>query len=353
MYFSVIVTVYRVEPYLKACVDSILAQTFTDFELILVDDGSPDRCPAICDAYAARDARVKVIHQPNSGVVQARNAGLLAAAGKYVVFVDGDDWVAERFLERGRMLLDESRADLLCFASSYEQKEGAWIRCEPVPAGLYGKKAMREKMYPFLLMNDEMQHMSYYVSGKIFERSLAEPCFLAVDPRISLGEDLLGVVLVYLKVRRVYISQEVMCFYRVREQSGSHGFQIGHYRQISLTVRALAELKRNRAGVPADFGQQILRYGAFMCFTLMIHAVNDKRFDDLEEIRYQMKRPALNRCIREAQFQNISPKTRVTFFLLRREKIVFCYLFLRMCKRIKAGLGCIKNVIGSRKMPWK
>ena len=85
---SVIVPVYKVEAYLRRCVDSILAQTFTDFELILVDDGSPDNCGAICDEYAEKDNRVRVIHKENGGVSSARNAGLDAAAGNYICFVE-------------------------------------------------------------------------------------------------------------------------------------------------------------------------------------------------------------------------------------------------------------------------
>ena len=94
-----IVTVYQVEPYLEKCVDSILGQTFQDFELILVDDGSPDKCPDLCDACAAKDRRVKVIHQKNTGPASAREAGLLSSAGRYIVFVDGDDWLAKQATE--------------------------------------------------------------------------------------------------------------------------------------------------------------------------------------------------------------------------------------------------------------
>ncbi len=92
-YLSIIVPVYKVEPYIHQCVDSILAQTFADFELILVDDGSPDNCPRICDEYAELDPRVKVIHKANGGLVSARKAGLRAARGKYIGYVDSDDWV--------------------------------------------------------------------------------------------------------------------------------------------------------------------------------------------------------------------------------------------------------------------
>lgn len=97
---SVIVPVYNVEAYLPHCVDSILAQTHQDLEVLLVDDGSPDNCPAICDAYAEKDCRVKVVHKKNGGVSSARNAGLAAATGEWIGFVDGDDWIEPDMYER-------------------------------------------------------------------------------------------------------------------------------------------------------------------------------------------------------------------------------------------------------------
>ena len=96
---SIIVPVYQVEPYLCRCIDSILAQTFTDFELILVDDGSPDRCPMICDEYAKNDERIRVIHKKNGGLSSARNAGMEAAQGKYFLFCDSDDYVSPYWCE--------------------------------------------------------------------------------------------------------------------------------------------------------------------------------------------------------------------------------------------------------------
>lgn len=96
---SVIVPVYKVEKYIHKCVDSILAQTFTDFELWLVDDGSPDHCGAICDEYAQIDTRVKVIHKKNGGLSDARNTALDVMNGKYIFFVDSDDWMSEDALE--------------------------------------------------------------------------------------------------------------------------------------------------------------------------------------------------------------------------------------------------------------
>ena len=96
---SIIVPIYNVEKYIKKCIESILAQTYTNLELILVDDGSPDRCPVICDEFAERDNRIVVIHKKNGGLSDARNAGLDIAQGKFIGFVDGDDYIAPQMYE--------------------------------------------------------------------------------------------------------------------------------------------------------------------------------------------------------------------------------------------------------------
>lgn len=110
---SVIVPVYKVEPYLRQCVDSILDQTYANLEVILVDDGSPDSCGAICDEYAVKDRRVKVIHKGNGGLSDARNVGLNAAAGDYITFVDSDDWLDKFAVGIMYQTMIETKADLV------------------------------------------------------------------------------------------------------------------------------------------------------------------------------------------------------------------------------------------------
>ena len=105
---SIIVPVYKTEAYLEKCVDSILAQTFRDFELLLIDDGSPDNCPALCEEAAARDPRIRVIHQKNAGLSAARNTGVEAARGEWIGFVDSDDSIAPEMYET---LLTYARRD--------------------------------------------------------------------------------------------------------------------------------------------------------------------------------------------------------------------------------------------------
>ena len=121
---SVIVPVYRVEEYLERCVKSILSQTYKNLEVILVDDGSPDQCPAICDACAEKDARVKVIHQENKGLSGARNAGIDAASGEYLAFVDSDDYVSPHFIEELYQLLQDTGCAIGQCRFSYVKGDG-------------------------------------------------------------------------------------------------------------------------------------------------------------------------------------------------------------------------------------
>lgn len=121
---SVIVPVYRVEEYLERCVKSILSQTYKNLEVILVDDGSPDQCPAICDACAEKDARVKVIHQENKGLSGARNAGIDAASGEYLAFVDSDDYVNPHFIEELYQLLQDTGCAIGQCRFSYVKGDG-------------------------------------------------------------------------------------------------------------------------------------------------------------------------------------------------------------------------------------
>lgn len=104
---SVIVPVYKVEPYLDRCVQSIVSQTYDRLEILLIDDGSPDRCPEMCDEWAKRDPRIRVIHKVNGGVSSARNEGLRAATGAWLSFVDSDDWLHPQFFEITLMLAEK------------------------------------------------------------------------------------------------------------------------------------------------------------------------------------------------------------------------------------------------------
>ena len=129
---SVIIPVFRVEAYLRRCMDSVLAQTYEKMEIILVDDGSDDGCPVICDEYAEKDSRVRVIHQKNAGLSGARNTGIDEAKGEYLAFVDSDDYLSPEFLERLYMACIETDSDMSVCRWEY-------VKGGPIPEGGNGK----------------------------------------------------------------------------------------------------------------------------------------------------------------------------------------------------------------------
>ena len=148
---SVVIPIYNVEKYLAECVESVLNQTYTDLEIILVDDGSPDHCGAICDAYAKKDSRIKVIHKENGGLSDARNAGLDTAQGRYVYFPDSDDYIKEDAIEKLVKLADSQNADMvffnaLLFCDNRSDFSTDWIQKGPYAPGS-GVDLLRQRLH--------------------------------------------------------------------------------------------------------------------------------------------------------------------------------------------------------------
>ena len=178
---SVIVPVYKVEKYIHRCVDSILAQTFTDFELILVDDGSPDNCPAICDEYAEKDNRVHVIHQENSGLSAARNTGIKWAQEKsnseWISLVDSDDWIHASFLENllSAVLWHKTKISCCDYQAIGDEEEVKVVdKCEAQlcgPEDIYCVKSNNGiNAYPWrYLYHKSLFNNVEYPCGKVFE----------------------------------------------------------------------------------------------------------------------------------------------------------------------------------------
>lgn len=130
---SVIVPIYNVEKYLNRCVESILSQSYTDFELILVDDGSPDKCPELCDEWGKKDERIKVIHKENGGLSSARNAGIEMAKGDYFAFVDSDDFIHPDYLKLLYKALITSNADVaICDFFNFKEEKEVFLKDEEI-----------------------------------------------------------------------------------------------------------------------------------------------------------------------------------------------------------------------------
>ena len=219
MLFSVIVPIYKVEKYLERCVDSILAQTCPDYELILVDDGSPDRCPEICDAYAKKDPRVRVIHKPNGGLVSARNAGILAAKGDYICYVDGDDWARPELLAYVRDRLSESPVplDMVIFGADTVSESGSTPYWSSAEEGYYDRARLEKEIFPFLLTDRRKGFragtMLYaHTWNKVSRRELQLEHYVR-DERIRMFTDVPFTYEILLNCQYIHIGRERLYCY--------------------------------------------------------------------------------------------------------------------------------------------
>ena len=215
---SVIVPIYKVEKYLRRCVDSVLAQTYTNFELLLVDDGSPDGCPQICDEYARLDARVKVIHKPNGGLISARNAGILAARGDYICYVDGDDWAKENMLQFIHEKITESPVplDMVLFAAHNVFEDHLEETINEAPEGYYDRERLEKEVFPQLLVDTRNGIRAGLVQAhtwdKAFKREL-QVKYYTRDERIRVFTDVPMTYECLLNCQNAYICNEHLYMY--------------------------------------------------------------------------------------------------------------------------------------------
>ena len=333
MLFSVIVPIYNIEKYIKRCIDSVLSQSFTDFELILVDDGSPDNCGAICDEYAKKDQRIQVIHKENGGLVSARQAGIKVASGDYVFHLDGDDSVLPDALESAHNIIRETGADIVSFSykCSINGKIGETV-CDLVDEGLYNKKKIEQHIFPKLLSDKNMNHIFYFLWGKAIKRELATKHQMGVNPAISLGEDLSCIVPCYLEAETVYMSKHAIYLYTIRNDSISTNFKTHQITQIADVIRGLRKLNTEK---PKDFDEQISRYSCFMCFAILAAAAEGNYFNSVGKLKELILGSLHKEEIKKAYFENVTFKSRIAISLMKKQRIGLAFYFLYFCKELK------------------
>lgn len=211
---SVVIPIYKVEEYLPACVDSVLSQTYRNLEVILVDDGSPDRCPEIADQYAKLDKRVRVIHQKNGGLSAARNSGLQIATGEFITFIDSDDYISPEYVEVLCRAAEECDADIsIC---DYRKVTDA-DRLSRVDIGT-GRKifsnidCLKETYCP-------VRHgMEFIACAKLYRRCLFQK-YQILYPVGKLHEDVFTTYQLMYYSDRIVWCDAALYFYRVRSDS--------------------------------------------------------------------------------------------------------------------------------------
>lgn len=218
---SIIVPIYRVEQYLEQCIQSIRNQTYKNLEIILVDDGSDDQCPQICDHHAEEDARIKVIHKENGGQDSARKAGILAATGKYVGYVDGDDWIESVMYEKLLMYAHEHSVDVVESGVIDSWVDRERHRVPHIAEGCYKGKDFIERVEPQVLYAGVFfsHGVSPYLVSKLFLRKSIMKYQMIADQTNKIQDDTMVSLPCIAKTKSLYISHD--CYYHYRVRAGS------------------------------------------------------------------------------------------------------------------------------------
>ena len=200
---SIIVPIYKTEQYLDDCIQSLLTQTYDNIEIILVNDGSPDRCPQMCDAWEQRDGRIKVIHKENGGLSDARNAGISIATGKYILFIDSDDAIPEHFVDN--LIKASSQEDVLVVSSA--------LRFRQELPSFYTQSVVNRCSKNLATIRGGM-----YVWGILYHRTIIESIRLLFDVSLRNLEDVTWNV-IYLRYVSTVVHVDVPYFYRINPTS--------------------------------------------------------------------------------------------------------------------------------------
>lgn len=220
---SVIVPVYQAEAYLEGCIESVKSQTFTDWELILVDDGSRDGSPAICDRGAAEDSRIRVFHKPNGGVSTARNLGLQEARGEYIAFLDSDDRFVPRTLETLWSLCRQTGADSAGCAHTNLQPDGGESVELLLPEGVYDEQGIREKIvYP--LLGDRLTQPVFngFIWRFLFSAEIIRSANITFEGAYL--EDELFLMEYFCNARRLAVTEQPLYRYLLNPNSATHKY---------------------------------------------------------------------------------------------------------------------------------
>ncbi|WP_051205867.1 glycosyltransferase family 2 protein [Butyrivibrio sp. FC2001] len=247
---SIIVPVYNQEKYLNKCLDSILEQTYSDYECILVDDGATDKSPQICDEYAGKDERIRVIHKPNGGLTSARKAGFDVCVSDYVCFLDSDDYLHPDFLKRTMVTIKESDADV-CTCGHYQDADGTIITNTFNFENKTIEKELIEDEYvmPIIgkIYSEGFTNLPGYVWGRVYKRScLSEQCFVS-EREVYTEDDIFQMYLSKQIEKAVFIPDKLV-YYRVNSASLTHAYRKNMWKMLkNRHLRVLEFFKDSRS----------------------------------------------------------------------------------------------------------
>ncbi len=327
---SIVIPIYNGEKYIDSCMDSLLNQTYSELELIMVNDGSKDGSAAMCDAYAKKDSRVKVHHQENKGLSAARNAGIRQATGKYVIFFDVDDTVEKTVIEDNVTLAEQNGADVTMFCFWYYDVDTDRLKPNGMDEIFVGdaKEYFDKMLIP--TMDNEVFNAPW---NKMIRRSLLEENGLYFDERYPIYEDIIFASQLFDIAEKIVINNQMYYKYFVRS-SGS--LITRFYEKFYDSVSQFHQNAMRYCGKYENNSQQITRFNTLYTKLVITHM---KQISCNEELSTERKYQLLERICGEKEFlealddSNLGTKKKFMRFIINKKKYkLICSIYKVMSK---------------------
>lgn len=313
---SVIVPVYNVEPYINKCIDSILSQTYKNLEVILVDDGSPDNCPKICDDYASIDNRVKVIHKKNAGLSIARNNALDICTGEYISFVDGDDWIEENLFEIAIGKMQEYAVDIVSFSANIVENDIV-VRQEFI-------SFTQETVVSARVATEEI--LKETISSQVWLRLYSRKCWLGIEfPKGRLYEDIATTYKSFeLASKGVCFIPDALYYYRHNSEGISLSYNPEKVYHIFLGFKEHYEYARLNLREAEECCLSKTVYFGSSAYGILLFESNDIFNVELDQIRnwFKNNKNEINKC------RSVSLVRKISVLMLIYAKSLFKLLNL-------------------------
>lgn len=334
---SIVLPIYNVEKYLNRCLESVVNQTYKNLEIILVDDGSTDGCPAICDDWAKRDERIMVIHKQNAGLGMARNTGIENATGDFICFYDSDDYIEIETIQKCVDVLEKNKAELVCYGLKNIDRCGkeTGSLVPKVKKLLYSGEEVLNQFLPELIAPDpnkggcpnfRMSAWSAVYSLKLIKTS----SWRFVSEREIIAEDVYSLLGLYNHVNKVVVLPEALYCYCENDSSLSRSYKKDRYQKIKFFYQESLKLA-NELNYSEDIKHRISE--PYLAFTIAAMkqevAVGESKSAVISRLKTIIKDDLLQSVLRANKKDRVSRNRKLLFLVMRAKLYSVCYILLK------------------------
>lgn len=334
---TVVLPIYNVKKYLNRCISSVLNQTYRNIEIILVDDGSTDGCAEICDEWAAKDSRIRVIHKENQGLGMARNTGIDNSTGEFICFFDSDDYIAPETIEKTYSIAKKENADVVLFGMNFVDENGSVTKSFVSPLGnvcYEGKEILNFFLPEFIAPNPNGNgEKLFYMSSVILlysAKTVKQNNWRFVSEREIISEDVYSLLSFFKYVNKVAVIPEALYYYCRNDSSLSRKYRSDRFEKLNFFYNEAKALCKK-----LDYSEEIVHrvskpYLSFVISVLKQESVAPRsKKENKERIKYLINDKTLQEVLKKNKNDRVSLTRKILFFTVRNKMHGLCYLLLK------------------------